>query len=88
MPHSTTCRSCGLPWQWSDRVRAFVLKAGATLLTLGATLASALYVTSHLKNPDAPLQPIVLSSVSSGNLTLTPGVQQANVAPITSTYAS
>jgi len=69
-------------------VRAFILKAGATLLTLGATLASALYVTSHLKNPDAPLQPIVLSSLSTGNVNLTPGVQQAKVAPITSTYAS
>lgn len=69
-------------------MRAFILKAGATLLTLGATLASALYVTSHLKNPDAPLQPIVLSSLSTGNVSLTPGVQQAKVAPITSTYAS
>jgi hypothetical protein len=58
------------------------------VLTVGATLASALYVTSHLKNPAAPLQPIVLSATSNGDLTLTPGVQQTGVAPVTSTYAS
>jgi hypothetical protein len=69
-------------------MRPFILKAGATVLTVAATLASALYVTSHMKNPNAPLQPIVLSSMSTGNVTLTPGVQQATVAPITSTYAS
>jgi hypothetical protein len=72
----------------SDRVRASILKAGVTLLTVGATVVSALYVTSHLKNPAAPLQPIVLSSRSIGVVTLTPGVQQTTVAPITSTYAS
>jgi hypothetical protein len=69
-------------------VRAYILKAGATVLTVVATLASALYVTSHLKNPAAPLQPIVLSSRSSGDVTLTPAVQQTTVAPVTSTYAS
>jgi hypothetical protein len=68
-------------------VRAFILKAAATVLTVGTTLASALYVTSHLKNPAAPLQPIVLSSAS-GDLTGTPGVQQTAVPPIASTYAS
>ena len=65
-----------------------MLKAGATALTIVATLASAFYVTSHLKNPTAPLQPIVLTAVSGGDVTLTSGVQQSNVAPITSTYAS
>ena len=69
-------------------MRASILKAGATLLTVGATVVSALYVTSHLKNPAAPLQPIVLSSRFSGVVTLTPGVQQTTVTPITSTYAS
>jgi hypothetical protein len=69
-------------------VRAYILKAGATVLTIGATLASAFFVTSHLKNPSAPLQPIVLSSQSGGDLTLTPAVQQTAVAPMTSTYAS
>jgi hypothetical protein len=68
-------------------VRGFVLKAGATALTVGATLMSALWVTSHMKNPAAPLQPIVLSA-RSGDVTLTPSVQAADVAPITSTYAS
>ncbi len=65
-----------------------MLKAGATALTIVATLASAFYVASHLKNPAAPLQPIVLTAVSGGDVTLTSGVQQSNVAPITSTYAS
>ena len=69
-------------------MRAFVLKAGATALTVAATLASALYVSSHLKNPAAPLQPIVLSAGPGGSVTLTPGVQPSDVAPLTSTYAS
>jgi len=69
-------------------VRAFTLKVGAVALTVVATLASALYVTSHLKNPAAPLQPIVLSSLSGGDVTLTPGVRPGDVAPMTSTYAS
>jgi hypothetical protein len=69
-------------------VRSFIVKAGATALTVMATLASAVYVTSHLKNPAAPLQPIVLSALPGGDVTLTPGVQPAKVSPITSTYAS
>jgi hypothetical protein len=69
-------------------MRVFMLKAGATALTVGATLVSALWVTSHLKNPAAPLQPIVLSVRSGGNLNLTPSVHATDVAPITSTYAS
>lgn len=69
-------------------MRAFLLKAGATALTLVATVASALYVTSHLKNPAAPLQPVVLSSIAGSGVTLTPGLQQAQVPPMTSTYAS
>ena len=43
-------------------MRSVILKVGATVLTLGTTLASALYVTAHLKNPSAPLQPAVLMS--------------------------
>jgi hypothetical protein len=69
-------------------VRTFLLKAGATALTLVVTVASALYVTSHLKNPAAPLQPVVLSAIGSDGVTLTPGVQQGQVPPMTSTYAS
>ena len=72
-------------------MRTFLLKVGATVLTVGTTLASALYVTAHLKNPSAPLQPAVLTSQQGGavgGLTITPGVRQGDVQPVTSTYAS
>ena len=76
--------------------RAAALKAAATVLTLGATLASALYVTVHLKNSSAPLQPTVLSSSEAasvglpgaGTLTLGPSVSPTDSPPVTSTYAS
>ncbi len=72
-------------------MRPFVLRLGATALTLGATLTSAVYVTAHLKNPSAPLQPTVLVSQQGGQVggvTITPGVRQGDVQPVTSTYAS
>jgi hypothetical protein len=72
-------------------MRPFLLKLGATVLTLGTTVASAMYVTAHLKNASAPLQPSVLASQQSGpvgGLTMTPGVRQGDVPPVTSTYAS
>jgi len=76
-------------------MRAVILKAGATLVTIAATALSALYVTAHVKNPAAPLQPTVLSvsrgasvSAPGGTLTLGPSVQPGNAAPVTSTYAS
>jgi hypothetical protein len=72
-------------------MRPFLLKLGATVLTLGTTAASALYVTAHLKNPSAPLQPAVLVSQQGGavgGVTITPGVRQGDVQPVTSTYAS
>lgn len=74
-------------------MRAAALKAGATVLTVATTVLSALYVTSHLKNPAAPLQPTVLRSASTvagsgGTLTLGPSVQPSGVQPVTSTYAS
>jgi hypothetical protein len=76
-------------------MRAAALKAGATVLTVATTVLSSLYVTSHLKNPAAPLQPTVLrsggaSAVSGpgGTLTLGPSVQPSDVQPVTSTYAS
>ena len=62
------------------QLRPLVLKAGATLVALGATLTSALYVTAHLKNPSAPLQPSVLS--------ISPSVTPSDVQPVTTTYAS
>jgi hypothetical protein len=61
--------------------RALLLKAGATLLALGTTLLSALYVMSHLKNPVGPLQPPVLG-------TSAVEVASPHVQPLTSTYAS
>ncbi len=61
--------------------KGLILKAGATALALGATLLSALYVTSHLKNPVAPLQPPVLGTAEVE-------VASPQVQPLTSTYAS
>jgi len=58
--------------------RPLLLKIGATALSLLATAASAAYVTAHVKNPSAPLQPPVLSS----------SVRPVDVQPVTSTYAS
>jgi hypothetical protein len=72
-------------------MRSFVLKTGATFVTIGATMVSALFVTSHLKNPAAPLQPPVLSgnkSASAGGVTVGPSVHSSDVQPVTSTYAS
>ena len=77
-------------------IRSLLLKAGATLLTLGTSLLSAAYVTAHLKNPAAPLHPSVLNAASaaisnvnvSDSLTLTPAVQGVDQPAITSTYAS
>jgi multidrug efflux pump subunit AcrA (membrane-fusion protein) len=62
------------------QLRPLLLKTGATLVTLGATVASALYVTAHLKNPSAPLRPSVL--------TISASVQPSDSQPVTSTYAS
>jgi hypothetical protein len=61
-------------------MRPFLLKALATALTLASTVASAVFVTSHLKNQAAPLHPVVLSTA--------PAVQPTNEPAITSTYAS
>jgi hypothetical protein len=76
-------------------MRALVLKLGATVLTVGATTLSALYVTAHMKNPSAPLRPSVLASGQSttviglgGSVTVGPSVQPGNGQPVTSTYAS
>jgi hypothetical protein len=68
-------------------MRPFVLKAAATALTMATTVASAIFVTSHIKNPGAPLQPSVLTT-SQGALIVGPSVQPTDVEPITSTYAS
>lgn len=76
-------------------MRALLLKATATVLTLGATLASALYVNGHLKNPAAPLQPAVLATRGAGGgaglagaLVVGPTVRPTDSPPVASTYAS
>lgn len=75
-------------------MRALLLKAGATMLAVGATILSSLFVTSHLKNPSAPLQPSVLNAnnpnvvVLDGTVAIGPSVQPSNTQPVTSTYAS
>jgi hypothetical protein len=47
-------------------------------------------VTSHLKNPAAPLQPPVLNAgnKSASAVTVGPSVHSSDVQPVTSTYAS
>jgi hypothetical protein len=74
-------------------MRAFVLKSGATMLAVAATVLSAVYVTAHLKNPAAPLQPAVLKADNGvtafgGTVSVSPSVQPGNSQPVTSTYAS
>jgi hypothetical protein len=71
-------------------MRPVLMKVAATALTLTATAASAVFVTAHLKNPGAPLQPPVLTGTSAlgGAVVVGPSVQPTNQAPITSTYAS
>ncbi|HUY58757.1 MAG TPA: hypothetical protein VMV16_03525 [Solirubrobacteraceae bacterium] len=76
-------------------MRAVLLKVGATVLSFATTVMAAVYVTSHLKNPAAPLRPTVLSAPGSatfsapgGSLTVGPSVQPSAVQPVTSTYAS
>jgi len=75
-------------------MRTLLLKAAATAVTLAATVVSAFFVTSHFKNPQAPLQPVVLAGNSSevgvmgGSLSIGPSVQPSNDEPVASTYAS
>ena len=77
-----------------SEVRTLLLKAGATALTLAATVVSTFFVTSHFKNPQAPLQPVVLAGNSSevgvmgGSLSIGPSVQPSHDEPVASTYAS
>jgi len=65
-------------------MRAALLNAGATAIAITATVAAALFVTSHIKNPEAPLQPSVLLDV----VTVGPAVEPSDLEPVTSTYAS
>ena len=76
--------------------RSLLLRAAATAIALGATFASAAYVTAHLKNPSAPLQPSVLNTgqgaslglPGGGRLAISPSVKPADVQPVASTHAS
>jgi hypothetical protein len=77
-------------------MRVLFLKAGATAVSIVATVASAVYVSAHLKNPSAPLQPPVLNAngggpavtALGGTVTIGPSVRPGNTQPVTSTYAS
>jgi hypothetical protein len=77
-------------------MRVLFLKAGATAVSIVATVASAVYVSAHLKNPAAPLQPPVLNAggggpavtALGGSVTVGPSVRPGNTQPVTSTYAS
>ena len=71
-------------------MRSVSLKIVATALTFAATITSALFVTAHMKNSTAPLQPPVLaSSTGAGSVIVVgPQVQPTTASPIASTYAS
>ncbi len=68
-------------------MHAVVLKLGATALTIVTTVLSGEYVVAHLKNPNAPLQPTVVSAPD-GSVTIGPSVRPGSGQPVTSTYAS
>jgi hypothetical protein len=72
---------------------AWLLKFGATAVTMLAAAGSAGYVGAHVKSGAAPLHPSVVASAThstaqAGRLTLTPKVRTSNVGAVTSTYAS
>jgi len=73
-------------------MQAFALKAVVTGVTMVATVVSALYVGAHVRNPNAPLHPVVMgrsaSATPGGRLSLSPSVRSSDVQPVTSTYAS
>lgn len=70
---------------------ALLLKMAATTLTVVASIASALYVSGHVKNGGAPLHPPVIGAAvetQGGRLMITPKVNAGKVQAVTSTYAS
>jgi len=73
-------------------MRALVLKALATGLTMLTAAGSAGYVAGHVKNAAAPLHPATGGSAyatgTAGRLALGGSVHLANVEAVTSTYAS
>jgi hypothetical protein len=73
-------------------IPSWLLKLGATALSLLATGGATLFVTHHVKNPDAPLRPQAQQGqfqvAPGGRLVLSPSVHSSDVQPVTSTYAS
>lgn len=73
-------------------IPGWLLKLGATALSLLATAGATVFVTHHVKNPDAPLRPQAQQGqfqvAPGGQLNVTPSVHTADVKPVTSTYAS
>jgi hypothetical protein len=73
-------------------MRSLLLKGGATVLTLVAAAASAVYVSAHVKNSAAPLHPGVMgartSVLAGGKLQLSSSVRSADVQAVTSTASS
>lgn len=73
-------------------MRTFVLKAGATGLTLVAAIAAAVHVGGNVRTAAAPLHPAVVGgtqpATKDGRLDLSPSVRSADVQTVTSTHAS
>jgi hypothetical protein len=59
-------------------------KLAAALFAGVVALAAGAYVSGHLRNQQAPLRPPAAAQTGLGTV----GVHPANVAPVTSTYAS
>ncbi|MFZ0216027.1 MAG: hypothetical protein WAM30_08815 [Candidatus Dormiibacterota bacterium] len=61
-------------------------KLAAALFAGVVAIAAGAYVSGHLRNQQAPLRPPAAAQTGLG--TAGAGVHPANVAPVTSTYAS
>lgn len=77
------------------RVPAWALKGGAICLTMLATVGSASYVGSHVRNQAAPLRPslhppvVVQGSAGApGQVNLGSGMRNTPSQPVTETYVS
>jgi hypothetical protein len=71
-----------------------MVRAAATLMTLGVAVAAAVHVSGHVKDSPAPLRPGVVgggqvaATISGGRLSLSPSVRSGRVQSVTSTYES
>ena len=69
-------------------MHAWTLKLTACLLTGLASVGSAVYVSSHLKSPNAPLHPPV-AATTGGHLNLSPSIRSSgDQQPLTFTSVS